>query len=81
MYIGAWSYTLTLKQNKILGTQQPTGENAGQKVSKSITTLIQQHINAVLKRKKTTSLVLNNGQFQCYSIFVDSLLGNCRIGL
>lgn len=33
MYIGAWSYTLTLKQNKILGTQQPTGE------SKSITTL------------------------------------------
>lgn len=35
MYIGAWSYTLTLKQNKILGTQQPTGE----KVSKSITTL------------------------------------------
>lgn len=39
MYIGAWSYTLTLKQNKILGTQQPTGKNAGQKVSKSITTL------------------------------------------
>lgn len=80
MYIGAWSYTLTLKQNKILGTQQPTGENAGQRFPK-VSQHLQQHINAVLKRKKTTSLVLNNGQFQCYSIFVDSLLGNCRIGL
>lgn len=80
MYIGAWSYTLTLKQNKILGTQQPTGETRDKRFPK-VSQHLQQHINAVLKRKKTTSLVLNNGQFQCYSIFVDSLLGNCRIGL
>lgn len=39
VYIGAWFYALTLKQNRIPGIQQPTGENAGQKPSKSITTL------------------------------------------
>lgn len=80
MYIGAWSYTLTLKQNKIRAHSNPQGKTRDKRFPK-VSQHLQQHINAVLKRKKTTSLVLNNGQFQCYSIFVDSLLGNCRIGL